>query len=182
MTDRLGQGWWIAAVGLLIAAAIFFVTDAVGDVQEFGLGLHVAFEGVIATTLMAVAVIATVKFGDVLTDARRSRATVQAASGAMAELMQLRFAEWQLTTAEADVALLAMKGLSGEEIAQLRGAAPGTVRAQLTRVYAKAGVNSRTGLIGLFIEDLLTEPLRLCEATRLNLTPAPSAHEAIDHA
>lgn len=159
MIERFRDRWLLAAIGLQGLAAVFFVLDAVGDVHEFGLGAHVIVEGVIATTLLAGAAMATLKFRDMAIDARRSRATVKAASGAMAELMAMRFAEWHLTSAEADVALLAMKGLSGEEIAQVRGAAPGTVRAQLTRIYAKAGVNSRAGLIGLFIEDLLGEPL-----------------------
>jgi len=165
--------WLLAAIGLQSLAAVFFVLDAVGDIHEFGLGAHVIIEGVIAATLLAGASMATLKFRDMAIDASRSRATIKAASGAMAELMGLRFAEWHLTAAEADVALLAMKGLSGEEIAQVRGAAPGTVRAQLTRIYAKAGVSSRTGLIGLFIEDLLSEPLPIS-------VPQSSANGLID--
>jgi len=164
VSDRPRDTWLLAAIGLQSLAAVFFVLDAVADIREFGLGAHVIIEGVIAATLLAGAAMATLKFRDMAMDARRSQATVKAASGAMAELMCMRFAEWQLTSAEADVALLAMKGLSGEEIAQVRGAAPGTVRAQLTRIYAKAGVNSRAGLIGLFIEDLLSEPLPIAGA------------------
>ena len=37
----------------------------------------------------------------------------------------------------------------------LRGAAAGTVRAQLARVYAKAGVRSQSALMALFIEELV---------------------------
>jgi DNA-binding NarL/FixJ family response regulator len=66
-----------------------------------------------------------------------------------------RFAQWGLTPAEADVALFALKGFDIAGIADLRGAAQGTVRAQLTQVYSKAGVSSRAGLVALFFDDLL---------------------------
>ena len=45
------------------------------------------------------------------------------------------------------------------EIAGLRGAQAGTVRVQLAKVYAKAGVTSRTQLLSVFIEDLMGEDL-----------------------
>ncbi|MGY6636827.1 MAG: hypothetical protein ACXIUO_06810 [Erythrobacter sp.] len=45
-----------------------------------------------------------------------------------------------------------------DEIAALRGSAASTVRAQLTRAYAKAGVTSQSELIALFLEDLIEVP------------------------
>jgi len=54
---------------------------------------------------------------------------------------------------------LTLKGFDVAEIAKIRGAAAGTVRAQLTRVYAKASVSSRPQFISLFIEDLLDGPV-----------------------
>ena len=77
------------------------------------------------------------------------------AKGALADLIRQRFSEWQLTAAEADVALFALKGFDIGEIARLRGAAQGTIRAQLTRIYAKAETNSQTGLIAAFVEELI---------------------------
>lgn len=74
---------------------------------------------------------------------------------AVGDLIGRRFAEWHLTAAEADVALFAIKGCDAAEIAHLRGAALGTVRAQLTRVYAKAGVNSQSALVALFLDELI---------------------------
>ena len=87
--------------------------------------------------------------------ARRDEAAVAAAKGMLGELMQLRFAEWNLTPAEADVALFALKGCDVAEVAALRGAATGTVRAQLARIYVKAGVDSQTALVALFLEELI---------------------------
>lgn len=138
---------------------MFFVVDAVRDFRESGVDLHLAIEFVIAIALVVGVILNGLELRDLLADARRAQATIKAASGAMGELMQLRFGEWSLTPAESDVALLALKGLAIEEMARVRQAASGTIRAQLTRVYAKAGVNSRTALLSLFMEDLLAEPL-----------------------
>ena len=41
------------------------------------------------------------------------------------------------------------------KIAELRTAAESTVRAQLTRVFAKSGAASRAQFVALFVEDLL---------------------------
>jgi len=53
------------------------------------------------------------------------------------------------------IGLMAIKGLDLAEIAAVRGAAQGTVRAQLTRIYAKAGVSGRAQFAAYFVEDLL---------------------------
>lgn len=57
------------------------------------------------------------------------------------------------------MALFALKGFDVAEIAELRGSAAGTVRARLTRVYAKAGVSNRTQLLAVFTDDLLAGAL-----------------------
>ncbi|WP_210766507.1 LuxR C-terminal-related transcriptional regulator [Caenibius tardaugens] len=74
-------------------------------------------------------------------------------------MVQIRFVQWQLTPAEADVALFALKGCDVAEIAALRATAAGTVRAQLARIYAKAGVTSHTALLALFVEELIDTSL-----------------------
>ncbi len=73
--------------------------------------------------------------------------------------MHTRFADWGLTSAERDVALFAIKGMSTQEIASLRGTAGGTVKAQTNAIYRKAGVNGRSQLLSLFIEDLMDEEM-----------------------
>lgn len=82
------------------------------------------------------------------------------ASGALTDHIQMRFRDWKLTDAEAEVALFAIKGCDAAEIARLRGAAQGTVRAQLSHVYAKSGVATQAELVSLFIDDLLQVDLR----------------------
>jgi len=79
------------------------------------------------------------------------------ASGAFAEMLQERFAEWRLTPSEKDVALFAIKGMSTAEIAALRATSEGTVKAQTNAIYRKAGVSGRPQLLSLFIDDLMRD-------------------------
>jgi DNA-binding NarL/FixJ family response regulator len=66
-----------------------------------------------------------------------------------------RFAQWQLTEAEKEVALLLLKGLSFKEIASVRETSERTGREQARGVYKKAGVAGRAELSAWFFEDLL---------------------------
>lgn len=84
---------------------------------------------------------------------------LKVASGAFADLLETRFAEWSLTPAERDVAVLAIKGFSVAEMADLRSAAQGTVKAQCAALYRKAGVTGRLQLLSLFLDDLMADPL-----------------------
>lgn len=84
---------------------------------------------------------------------------LKVASGAFADLLETRFKEWSLTPAERDVAVLAIKGFSVAEMAELRSAAQGTVKAQCAALYKKAGVSGRLQLLSLFLDDLMADPL-----------------------
>lgn len=140
-------------------AAAFFLGDAANDLRAGEWTVHLLFESVIAVGLGAGVAMNARQLRAMLSSAARADAAMRAASGAMAELIDARCAEWRLTPAEADVARLAIKGFGAEEIARLRASAAGTVRAQLTRIYAKAGVRSRAELVSLLIEDLLAGPI-----------------------
>jgi DNA-binding CsgD family transcriptional regulator len=80
---------------------------------------------------------------------------LRAASGAFLEVLEERFTEWGLTPAERDVALFAIKGMSTQEIAELRQTSEGTVKAQTNAIYRKAGVSGRPQLLSLFIDELM---------------------------
>jgi DNA-binding CsgD family transcriptional regulator len=90
---------------------------------------------------------------------KRAEDQLRQVSGAFMELMQTRFHDWGLTSAEKDVALFAVKGLSTQEIATLRGTAEGTVKAQTNAIYRKSGVTGRPQLLSLFIEDLMDDEM-----------------------
>lgn len=155
-TGRHRQVPLVAAIVVVQAvAAIFFVADALGDVSEQGITPHIVIEALIAFALLAGVILGLRHTRMLLAEARRREAALQVARGALAEHVATRFGEWELTPAEAEVALFALKGCDAAEIAALRAAAQGTVRAQLSSVYAKAGVSSQAGLVSLFFEDLL---------------------------
>lgn len=88
-------------------------------------------------------------------EARESQLHLRRAQSAFHQLVEDRFADWRLTRAERDVALFSIKGLSLGEIAALRGTSEGTIKAQTNAIYRKAGVSSRSQLLGIFIEDLV---------------------------
>lgn len=79
------------------------------------------------------------------------------ASTAFQALMEERFAEWDLTAAERDVAHFALKGLSLSQIAAMRNTSEGTVKTQTNAIYRKAGVSGRPQFLSVFIEDLLMD-------------------------
>lgn len=142
-------------VALQALAAALFLADFAGDVAEEGWTGHLVAEGAAATALIVAIIVGAFQVRGLIRQARQDDLAVALARQSVADLIQNRFREWRLTAAEADVALFAIKGADVAEIAQLRGAAAGTVRAQLTHIYAKSGVGSHTALIALFLDDLI---------------------------
>jgi DNA-binding CsgD family transcriptional regulator len=146
----------VAAVLVIQAvAAMFFVADAIGDLAADGMTGHIAVEAMIAFALLAGVIVGAWHLRVLLAEAERRERALTVARGALADHLSARFRDWGLTAAESDVALFALKGCDAAEIARMRGAAAGTVRAQLSQVYAKAGVSSQAALVSLFLDDLL---------------------------
>ncbi|MEZ5796874.1 MAG: helix-turn-helix transcriptional regulator [Paracoccaceae bacterium] len=154
----------ILALVFLVQAvcALFFVGDIIASVLGLPIGpmpweyrelleVGAAFGLLLGVTLGALAL------SGALRARRRAEERLRRASGAFADLMEERFAEWGLTAAERDVALFAIKGLSTAEIARLRQTSEGTVKAQTNAIYRKAGVSGRPQLLSLFIEDLMRD-------------------------
>ena len=69
--------------------------------------------------------------------------------------IQAQFKTWKFTLSEKEVALLILKGLSFNEIAEIRNTKEKTVRQQASNIYSKSGVSSRHELAAWFLEDLL---------------------------
>ncbi|MEM6609402.1 MAG: LuxR C-terminal-related transcriptional regulator [Pseudomonadota bacterium] len=92
-----------------------------------------------------------------LARATKAETAFRAASGAFMDVVDDHFTRWGLTPAERDVALFALKGMSLAEIAELRQTSEGTVKAQTNAIYRKANVTSRTQLLSLFVDELMTE-------------------------
>jgi DNA-binding CsgD family transcriptional regulator len=162
-------------VFLLVAALI--CADFLGDAQAHDARVHAAIE----LTLMAIAVAAGMIFWSRFVALRRrerllsgdlERARAEAARWkaeasdvlrGLGAAIDAQFARWSLSSAEREIALLLLKGLSHKEIAGIRQTSEKTVRQQSLAVYRKAGLAGRAELSAFFLEDLLlpvTRPLR----------------------
>ncbi len=148
----------LAIVALQAVAAIFFLVDSIDEIilqVGAGIGFSVILECLVALALVAGVVMGARHTRRLMAEAQRREGALAVARGALAEVLELRFAEWRLSAGESEVALFAIKGCTVSEIALLRNTAPGTVRSQLSQIYAKAGVTSQSMLTSLFIEELL---------------------------
>lgn len=146
----------IAGVVLLQSVAtVFFVGDAFADLMEDPSAPHSLLEAFVALALILGVIFAGWQLRIALDRLRAQERALDAARGALADVIEAQFGAWGFTPAERDVGGLALKGLDVADIARIRGAAQGTVRAQLTRIYAKAGVSGRAQFAAWFVEDLL---------------------------
>lgn len=138
--------------------ALFFISDLVGDVMIEDHGrLHLNLETIAALALCAGVALMMLELRDMLRRMETLDRGIRAARGDMADLIARFFDEWGLTPSEREVAMLILKGFDNETIATMRGVATGTVRAQTTRIYAKADVDGRSQLFSVFMEELLTD-------------------------
>lgn len=134
---------------------VFFIGDVIGDLREDPTSIHFLFEATVTVALVLGIVFGAFALRRTIVLLHSQEAALDVARGALSDVIARQFQAWVLTPAERDVAFLALKGLDVAEIAELRGAAPGTVRAQLTHIYAKAGVSGRAQFAAFFVEDLL---------------------------
>ena len=138
---------------------MFFVWDALADLQADLMAPHSVFEALVVVALVLGMGAGVWQLRVALDRLHVQERALAAARGTLEQVIESQFTRWGLTPAERDVGFLALKGLDVSEIAGLRGVADGTVRAQLTRIYAKAGVSGRAQFAAWFVEDLLDEGL-----------------------
>ncbi|MDP3261510.1 MAG: helix-turn-helix transcriptional regulator [Tabrizicola sp.] len=145
-----------------VACAFFFVSDILASVlgirtTPISWQMRELLEVGASVGLVMGVFLGGVMLRRVLIQRNAAEERLRRASGAFLDLLEERFAEWGLTTAERDVALFAIKGMSTAEIAALRSTSEGTVKAQTNAIYRKAGVTGRPQLLSLFIDDLMRE-------------------------
>jgi DNA-binding CsgD family transcriptional regulator len=155
-----------AAIFLFGAIAAFVVLDMVLDIVNGETPGHLFVE-----TIKLIMAFTGLVFGwwrirklsqalnEARLDARRwqeeNRSLVQGLGAAIAR----QFGDWGLSEAEAEIGLLLLKGLSLQEIADLRMTSERTVREQARSVYRKSGLSGRNELAAYFLEDLLPPQL-----------------------
>ena len=151
-------------LGFQLVTAIFFQWELLGSVfgfsqQPIAWALYELIEVAAALGLLAGVCVTAI----LLYRSQKARAAAEAnlrlASGAFHKVLEERFDEWKLTPAERDVALFSIKGLTTAEMAALRGASEGTIKAQTNAIYRKAQVSGRSQLMSLFIDELMGDGL-----------------------
>jgi len=154
---RLQSFYLLALIIVQMACAIYFAYDLINDVVEAKSqpSLYLAIELLACVGLTSAALLEANWLIRLQREYKRIERTLQVAQGNIHDVIQNYFAEWSLTKAEIDVAILAIKGFSIAEIANFRRSQEGTIKTQLSAVYRKAGVKGRNQLGSLLIEDLM---------------------------
>jgi len=170
MSNNLPGSRFVATIITLLGVIVVLITwDLWVDYSKGAGGFHVSIESIVL-------LLAAGGIGILLSWLYRERVSAHALKRDLSEVrresvrwredsrilieglgtaIQQQFTSWELTEAEADVALLLLKGLSLKEVAALRETSDRTVREQARCVYRKAGLSGRSGLSAFFLEDLL---------------------------
>jgi DNA-binding NarL/FixJ family response regulator len=149
----LRRGLFLAAAALQAVCGLVYIFDVSSEITQPSAD---TWREIFAILALAVGTTITLReYLHILKRNARVERQLGVATGAFQIAIEQHFAQWGLSEAERDVALLSIKGVPISEIARLRGSRDGTVKAQSTAVYRKAGVSSRAELISVLIEDLI---------------------------
>ena len=161
---------------ILVVICLFTTVDIISDLGEGATWQHLAGELVVAIlSLLGVIIfwrrtkdlreelsqqqqitsLAESDRAQALQDAARWREESAKVIKGLSDAVDAQLSKWTLTSAEKEVALLLLKGLSLKEIASVRGVSEKTARAQSFAVYAKSGLSGRAELSAFFLEDLM---------------------------
>lgn len=163
MSDDAGGRWgWIAGAALFGAIALFIIADIYTDSRNGAPPARLVLESLVFLTAFAGLAFALWRMrllraalNRARDDARRWQAENRALVQGLGAAIQRQFSAWGLSEAEAEIGLLLLKGLSLQEIADMRSTSERTVREQARAVYRKSGLSGRNALAAYFLEDLL---------------------------
>lgn len=144
-----------AALMVEVFAAAFFVWDSLLELATDTSKTHALMELPVAIALCIGTWFTALELRRLLRRSGEQDRALALASGAFLQVIERQFDTWRLTASEREVALMSLKGVELAAIADQRGSAMGTVRAQLARIYGKSGVTSRAQFASLFVEELL---------------------------
>lgn len=150
---------WAMLVMLQAISATFFVGDVFADYMSIGLDPHTSYEALATLALILGVFFGSAEMWQSVSRQLRAEKALRLAAGAFAEIITERFNAWSLSPAEAEVALLTLKGFDTKEIAVIRHTAHGTVRVQLANIYTKSGHHNRGQFVSSFLDGLLEKPV-----------------------
>lgn len=149
---------------ILILSVVFFIFDVASDVYERIIAssapslldlTHLFFEVFSAGALILAIRILVRQLRWLQERNTQQSESLRFLRGEMDSYVHGKFDEWSLTSAERDIAMYMLKGLSIAEIAAARSTAEGTVKAQTSNIFRKTGVASRMELMSLFLDEFL---------------------------
>ena len=141
----------------------YFLLDVLGEyfwpTSAIGLAESDTLETLVTLALVLGLAFTASELKQLLTRQDQLADQIRLASGAFGDVLEARFNTWALTRAERHVAILAIKGFSIAEMADLRDTKQGTIKAQCASVYRKADVAGRLQLLSIFLDDLMADDL-----------------------
>lgn len=152
--------YFLILIAIQAIAAVIFTTDAVSDffIQK-ELDWHDFVEVVASIAIILAMALETTNLRDLLRRKANLERTLKNASIEVNTVIESKFDQWSFSPSEKDVAGLLVKGLNTAEIAQVRGTAEGTVKAQLHSIYRKAEARSRSDLMSQILDAMIDRPL-----------------------
>ena len=145
--------------------SVFFGIDLVVEITielnkdeliSFSEATHLILEMIAECGLILAVYLSLTSYGRLKEKAVHDEQVVTAIRTGFDRILEATFAEWSLTEAQKDIALLSVRGQSISEIAETRQTKAGTVKAHLHQIYQKASVGSRTELLAVLMDELLS--------------------------
>ncbi len=159
---------------VLLSLVFFLLTNASSLFEDIGEGYgfddpHLLYETIISLLTVAAAYIVWKEIKDEYANTKILKKSIQRLDKdnlnytkqikiLKHELFQVvvtQLKEWSLSKSEQEVAILLLKGLSLEEIGQIRNTKEKTIRQQASAIYKKSNLKGRHELSAFFFEDLL---------------------------
>lgn len=167
--DAWADGKGLGSMVLFGAIAVLIGWDLAGDYAEGADWAHLGTELIVLLIAATGAAIVARRLyrmrmelrvlhsdlGRAREEARRWQNESQELIRGLGAAIEQQFARWKLSSAEAQIGLLLLKGYSHKELARMRQTSERTVREQARAVYRKSGLGGRAELSAFFLEDLL---------------------------
>jgi DNA-binding CsgD family transcriptional regulator len=155
--------WQVALAGLSFTVLAICETLLVFDVLseyfdvyfDFYSDYHIELESLAVFSLGIGLIIVGTNFWRLLRENRGYQDMSGVARGEFLRVLNWQCNQWELTDSEREIALLLIKGLTIQEVANVRDTKTGTIKSQCNAIYRKSGVAGRNELAAYFMEDLL---------------------------